>query len=79
MEMGEAVAKMNRLREGNRWEKSERQGGERERQKKKEMEEPTRQAVGAPEKGGAGEAETEAEGGEGRRSRGTDREVRVRG
>lgn len=23
MEMGEAVAKMNRLREGNRWEKSE--------------------------------------------------------
>lgn len=45
MEMGEAVAKMNRLREGNRWEKSERQGGERD--KKKEMEEPTRQAVGS--------------------------------
>lgn len=52
MEMGEAVAKMNRLREGNRWEKSERQGGERERDKKKEMEEPTRQAVGVPRKRG---------------------------
>lgn len=77
--MGEAVAKMNRLREGNRWEKSERQGGERERQKKKRWRSPRDRLWGRREKGGAGEAETEAEGGEGRRSRGTDREVRVRG
>lgn len=64
--MGEAVAKMNRLREGNRWEKSERQGGKRERQKDGGAHET---GCGGTEKkcvGGRGgrDRETEAEGGE---------------
>lgn len=52
--MGEAVAKMNRLREGNRWEKSERQGGERERQKKRDGGAHETGCGGAEKKGGQG-------------------------
>ena len=47
MEMGEAVDKMSRLREGNHREMSERQG---ERNKQKEMDEPERCTGGSRER-----------------------------